>query len=383
MRNFIDEYLPMRKNITYWIKIILLLVLLQSCKSTTTLMKQEAALADKMGSRQTEYLYNRIKEIAKVGYAFGHQDATAYGMGWKNDGSIKRSDVHDVSGAYPAVYGFELGHIELGHSINLDTVDFKLMQKLIQRAHKMRGIVTLSWHPDNPVSKKSAWDTTAAVTEILKGGNLHNEYKAWLSKLANFMNELKDESGHGIPVVFRPFHEMNGDWFWWGKGNCSPEEYISLWRETFDILTKEYSVHNMLYAYSPNTLEKKEDYLKYYPGDLYVDILGIDIYQHGSSEEFIEALKNDIGLLQKIATDKNKPYVLSEAGLNEIPIANWWTEVLDRHIAKSGISWALFWRNAWPNHYFAPYPGQASASDFILYKNLSHVLFLNDVKKIR
>ena len=346
-------------------------------------MKQEAALADKMGSRQTEYLYNRIKEIAKVGYAFGHQDATAYGMGWKNDGSIKRSDVHDVSGAYPAVYGFELGHIELGHSINLDTVDFKLMQKLIQRAHKMKGIVTLSWHPDNPVSKKSAWDTTAAVTEILKGGNLHNEYKAWLFKLANFMNELKDESGNSIPVVFRPFHEMNGDWFWWGKGNCSPEEYISLWRETFDILTKEYNVHSMLYAYSPNTLEKKEDYLKYYPGDLYVDILGIDIYQHGSSEEFIEALKNDIGLLQKIATDKNKPYVLSEAGLNEIPISNWWTEVLDRHIAKSGISWALFWRNAWPNHYFAPYPGQASASDFILYKNLSHVLFLNDVKKIR
>lgn len=75
-------------------------------------MKQEANLADKMGSKQTEYLYNRIKVIAKVGYAFGHQDARAYGMGWKNDGSIKRSDVHDVTGEYPAVYGFELGHLD-------------------------------------------------------------------------------------------------------------------------------------------------------------------------------------------------------------------------------------------------------------------------------
>ena len=58
--NFINEYLPMRKKITYWIKIIFLLIYLQYCKSTTALMKQEATLADKMGSKQTEYLYNRI-----------------------------------------------------------------------------------------------------------------------------------------------------------------------------------------------------------------------------------------------------------------------------------------------------------------------------------
>ncbi|MGB5428558.1 MAG: beta-mannosidase, partial [Eudoraea sp.] len=102
-----------------------------------------------------------------------------------------------------------------------------------------------------------------------------------------------------------------------------------------------------------------------------------------NSEEFINALKKDISLLQKVASDKNKPYALSEAGLNEVPIANWWTKVLDPYIAKSGISWALFWRNAWPNHYYVPYIGQVSASDFILFKNLPHVLFLNDVKKIR
>jgi mannan endo-1,4-beta-mannosidase len=377
------EYIIMIQKGAYWTKIILLLVFLQSCKSTTNLMKQEAILADKMGTRQTEYLYNRIKEIAKVGYAFGHQDATAYGIGWKNNGDLKRSDVHDVTGEYPAVYGFELGHIELGHSMNLDSVDFKLMKKLIQRAYRSGGIITLSWHPDNPVSKKSAWDTTVAVPEILNGGKLHEEYKEWLSKLAHFFNGLEDASGNTIPIVFRPFHEMNGDWFWWGKGHCTPEEYMRLWSESFDILTREFNVHNLLYAYSPNTLEKKEDYLRYYPGDSYVDILGIDIYQHGNSEEFIDALKRDIGLLQKIAVDKNKPYALSEAGLNEIPIANWWTEVLDQHISDSGISWALFWRNAWPNHYFVPFTGQTSASDFILFKNLSHVLFLNDVKKIR
>ena len=383
MKNFTNEYFPMPKKITYWIKIILLIIFLQSCKSTTPLMKQEASLADEMGTKQTEYLYNRIKEISKAGYAFGHQDDMAYGMGWKNDGKMKRSDVHDVTGDYPAVYGFELGHIELGHSMNLDTVNFKLMQKLIKRAYKQKGIITISWHPDNPVSKGSAWDTSTAVSEILKGGSLHEEYKEWLLKLATFLKELKNGSGNTIPVVFRPFHEMNGDWFWWGEGHCTPEEYIRLWRESFEILTKEYQVHNVLYAYSPNTLEKPEDYLKYYPGDDYVDILGIDIYQHGNSEEFIEALKKDLVLLKKIGTDKNKPYALTESGLNEVPIANWWTEVLDRHIAKSGISWALFWRNAWPNHYYVPYIGQVSASDFVLFKNLPHVLFLKDVKKIR
>jgi len=370
-------------NYTCFIKLVFILFLFQSCKSTTVLMKKDTRLADSNASKETVYTLNRIREIAKHGYAFGHQDATAYGIGWKNDGSLYKSDVNNVTGDYPAVYGFELGHLELGHSRNLDTVDFQLMKNLIQKAHKKGGLITLSWHPDNPVSKKSAWDTTPAVSSILKDGSLHELYREWLAKIANFLKDIKDTSGRPIPVVFRPFHEMNGNWFWWGKRHCSPEEYIRLWRETFHILTNEYQVHHIIYAYSPNTLNQEKEFLKYYPGDTYVDILGMDIYQHSTTSKFIKDLNRDLGLLKKIATQKNKPYVLSEGGLNKIPVSNWWTEVLDPNLSKTGISWALFWRNAWLSHHYVPYPDHKNAADFKAFKELPHVLFLKEVKKIR
>lgn len=361
---------------------LLTILAMQSCTSYkklaagTTVVDDDAAI-------ETRYLLYRIKKIKDRGYAFGHQDATAYGIGWKNDGNLYKSDVNEVSGDFPAVYGFEIGHIELRHTQNLDSVNFALMKSLIRKAHEKKGIITISWHPDNPVSQESAWDTTNTVKYLLKGGALHTKYRGWLSGVADFLNDLKDKRGNDIPIVFRPYHEMNGSWFWWGDGNCSLEDYKKLWRETVEILSQDFDVHNVLYAYSVNTFQSEEEYLRYYPGDEYVDILGVDIYQHGTTENFVNALTTNLGILKKIATEKNKPFALSEAGLNKIPVADWWTQILDRHIADSGISWALFWRNAWPSHYFVPFPESKSSKDFIEFKELPHVLFLKDIEKIK
>lgn len=377
------QYLIKGNSLTILVKVLLFLFVLQSCKSTTALMKKDTALVNENATSETKYLFNRIKEMSKKGYAFGHQDATAYGLDWKNSDKQYRSDVNDVAGDYPGVYGFDIGHIERGAIQNLDSVSFVQMKYLIKEAHQKGGIITLSWHADNPNSKGSTWDTTATVKHILKGGSLHPKYRAWLLEVANFMGDLKSENGQPIPIVFRPYHEMNGAWFWWGKGNCTPEEYKTLWQETVQILSKEFKVHNLIYAYSPNGLSDPDDYLRFYPGDDYVDMLGIDIYQHGTTEEFVKQLQTDITLMKKIALQKDKPYALTEGGLNQIPVADWWTQIVDKNLAGSGIAWALFWRNAWPNHYFAPFVGQESSEDFVKFKNLQHVLFLEEVKKIR
>ena len=355
---------------------------LQSCKTYKNLPNTNKTVDDE-ASLETHYLLHRINRIKDFGYAFGHQDATAYGIGWKNDGTQYKSDVKEVSGDFPAVYGFEIGHIELGKKQNLDTVNFALMKRLIRKAHNKRGIITISWHPDNPLSKKSAWDTTKTVTYVLKGGALHTQYRGWLLRVADFLNDLKDSKGNLIPVVFRPYHEMNGSWFWWGEGNCTAQEYKQLWKETVAILRDEFNVHNLLYAYSVNTFQTKAEYLKYYPGDDYVDILGVDVYQHGTVEDFTAALHTDLSILSEIAKEKKKPFALTEAGLNMVNIDNWWTQVLDDNISEYDISWALFWRNAWPNHYFVPYTGSTSSYDFQKFKNFPHVLFLKDLKKIR
>jgi len=343
----------------------------------------ENELADSSADDSAKYLMSRINEISKTGYAFGHQDATAYGLHWKNHGNNYNSDVKEVSGDFPAVYGFEIGHIELGHTQNLDSVNFGLMAKLIQRAHKDGGIISLSWHPDNPVTKESAWDPSPAVSKVIEGGVLNPKYKAWLLKVADFINGLKTKSGKSIPIVFRPYHEMNGSWFWWGKGSCSPEEFKLLWKETFEILTTKYGVHNLLYCYATDAVKSEEEYLMYYPGDAYVDILGMDLYQHGTTEEYIEILNSNLSLLARVAKQKNKPHALTEGGLNMVTVDDWWTQVLDENVADKGLSWALFWRNAWPDHYYAPFKGQKSSADFKKFKKLPHVFFLKDVKKIK
>ncbi|MEO0571961.1 MAG: glycosyl hydrolase, partial [Bacteroidota bacterium] len=344
---------------------------------------RKLVLSDKDADNAAKFLMARIQEIPKTGYAFGHQDATAYGMGWKNDGSLYKSDIADVSGDFPAVYGFEIGHIELGHRQNLDSVNFALMTKLIQKANKAGGIITISWHPDNPVTKESAWDPSPAVSEILEGGILHPKYQAWIAKVANFMKGLKTKKGEPIPIVFRPFHEMNGSWFWWGHGNCTPEEFKLLWQQTYRLLTKTYKVNNLLYCYSTDAVKNEEEYLNFYPGDAYVDILGMDLYHKETTSAYLELLEDNLSLLAKIGKQKNKPYAMTEGGLNMIPVTDWWTNVLDKKVSNKGIAWALVWRNAWPNHYFGPFVGQKSSEDFRKFKSLNHVLFLSEIKKIR
>ncbi len=363
--------------------IILIMFSFLSCKSVLRSSAEQIELSDMNADENAKYLMVRIKEIAKTGYAFGHQDATAYGIGWKNDGELYKSDVNEVTGDFPGVYGFELGHLELGHTQNLDTVNFQLMAKLIKTAYEKGGILTISWHPNNPTTKKSAWDPTSSVSHILEGGVLNPKYRGWLNRLADFLNSLRTKSGKAIPVVFRPYHEMNGSWFWWGNTSCTSAEFKQLWRETFDILTQNHGVHNLIYCYATDAVDNKSEYLNFYPGDDYVDMLGIDLYHKKTTEDYIELLNDNLGMLAEIAKEKNMPFALTEGGLDGVKVENWWTEVLDKNISNKGLSWALVWRNASLNHYFAPFVGQLSSKDFIRFKKLPHVLFLQETSEIR
>ncbi|WP_049782657.1 hypothetical protein [Maribacter sp. HTCC2170] len=74
---------------------------------------------------------------------------------------------------------------------------------------------------------------------------------------------------------------------------------------------------------------------------------------------------------------------MTEGGLNMVSEESWWTEVLHKNIANKGISWALFWRNAWPDHYFAPFKGQKSSEDFIKFHAKENVLFLKALSQIK
>lgn len=134
-------------------------------------------------------------------------------MGWKYRPG--RSDIKDVTGDYPAVYGWELGRLELDHTVNLDSVLFVKMKGLIRAGYERSGVITISWHLNNPLTGATAWDPAkGTMASILPGGGKHALYKAWLDKVAAFLQDLKGRRGEYIPVVLRLFHEINGDWFW-------------------------------------------------------------------------------------------------------------------------------------------------------------------------
>lgn len=364
--------------------ILLISSIIFSCKTPSALSVAGVEVADRKASIETKLLYKRLGKIAQKGIAFGHQDATAYGVGWKHEDMSNdlRSDIMEVTGKFPAVHGFDIGHIELGKTHNLDTVSFALMKDHIQQLHRKGAITTMSWHVDNPVSGGSSWDTTSAVSAVLKGGEQREKYELWIKRLATFFNSLKDENTKAIPVIFRPYHEMNGSWFWWGAGHTTPQEYKQLWRETQQLLIAN-NVHNLLYAYSPNTLNTEEDFDIYYPGDQYVDVLGVDIYNHSGNPAFTTSVKNNLEILKQKAAAGNKPYALSESGNNNFGEDEfWWTQVLYPGIKDSGIAWVLFWRNARPSHYFATYKGEISEEDFRTFEELDEILFLDEIKNI-
>lgn len=360
--------------------ILFLLFLNFSCTSFYNETYKKPDLVDENPSMNLKKVHKKLFYSTKKGVAIGHQDATSYGVGWKYDENKKTvtSDAEQVSGSLPAVYGFDIGHIELNNEYNLDSVSFDSMRNLIIKAHNQGGLITISWHLDNPVTAGNSWDKTPAVSKILKDEKYKVKYELWIERVADFFKSLK-VNNELVPIIFRPFHEMNGSWFWWGEGNCSATDYKTLWQETVKLLRDKHNLHNLLYVYSPNKLNPEDDYMKYYPGDEYVDILGIDIYDFNDSEAFAKSVVNDLNIVKSIANKKNKLFAFTETGLEGVKTQNWFTEIVYPNIENTGASWILFWRNANKKHHYLPYKGHHNASDFKAFKEKPKTLFLEDL----
>lgn len=339
---------------------------------------------DPDATAETKALYHNIGELSSKGIMFGHQETLGYGVDW--DGGEFDSDVYRTAGVFPAVFGWELCCIEHRVNDNCDGVSFKKTKQWVRQIYEKNGISTFSWHADNPAGGDS-WATGGhAVGRILPGGDLHGLFLEWLDNIAAFLGDLKDSHGRLIPVVLRPYHEQNGDWFWWGSKSCTPEEYVALWRFTFDYLCRQKQLHNILWCFSPGEVQSKEQYLETWPGDDYVDILGIDSYFSDRWPKSREQTTRLYELLVTIAEEKNKIAALAETGFETIPQADWWTKVLLERLNATEktrkLAWVLVWRNARYNHYYVPYPGQISAEDFKVFVENPRTLFLSDMPEI-
>ncbi len=347
---------------------------------------------DKQATKPTRNLLQNLKLISSKGFMFGHQDDQAYGVGWKAEDG--RSDVKETAGSFPAVHGWDVGK-RLSSDENIDNVRFTNMLRWIRLGYERGGINTLSWHLDNLTTDGNAWDKTSSVKDILPGGSKHAQFREQLELLANMLNACKAGKNQ-IPIIFRPWHEHNGDWFWWGKGNCTEEEYIQLFRYTVDYLKNEKGIHHLLYAFSPDRSRLRLDsnavgnYLYGYPGDDYVDIIGLDNYGDvGRSggpdstdvqkEKFIASLK----LITAIAKEKGKVAALTETGLEGVTNPDWFTEIILNPVKAEDegidLAWVLVWRNANTTHHYAPYKGHFSEPDFKKFAEDPYTYFESDL----
>lgn len=340
---------------------------------------------------------------------YGHQDDPFYGITWQwEDG---RSDTKELVGDYPAVMGFDIGGIEMGDERNLDSVPFAKIREEIQNHYRRGGIITISWHPRNPLLGTTAWieaDTVAynqavqslhqlrqcclasrvtdpktTVRSILPGESHYDKYQLWLHRVTAFLASLTDDSGNPLPFIFRPWHENNGSWFWWGQHLCSDEEFHQLWNMTQDFIRKRLP-DNIVWSYSPNLQGNwtEEEWLVRYPGDDRVDLIGEDAYQWGTEADFISQLTADLEIITKIAREHGKLIAMTECGHQMSPDATWWTRVFKPTIENYPICYFLPWRNWWKDHFGAS-KDAATADDFLLWSKDKQLLFVNDIKKIK
>jgi mannan endo-1,4-beta-mannosidase len=351
-------------------------------------------------NQQTEKLFENLKKLSAEGkIMFGMANPTSIGYisGPKNN-QIDQSDSKDITGSHPAFHESDL----MWYS---DTTFKKYDMEALRQAYKRGAVCGYCWHFRGRHSQefyakkdgKFTGDKDLVKQIIASPDRASNDALDW------FLNQLDNEvipvfRELGFPLVFRPFHEMNGNWFWWGTDNCTPEEYQKLFRITVDYLRKN-KINNLLIAWSVNV----DVSFEHYPGNDYVDILGLDSYEPGIEpwnpmEKFIASL----GQLTDYAAKHQKVAALTETGCRKEngkfrysdKYPKFWTEhILEPILADvkaKRIVWMLSWYNAdWKNdltgQYYIPYKminrpnSQKAVKDFIDFYKSEHLLFENEL----
>ncbi len=192
---------------------------------------------------------------------------------------------------YPSLLGIDLGRCGFGLGFIKDhewaTVSQMVCEVVDYAAEG--GIVTIASHFRNPSMPEQTYsdigssdrgilgDDQAWNDIITEGTALNAQFMMELERCARTLGALKDA---GVPIIWRPMHEVDGKWFWWGT--CSDTRYyVELWKYIYNYFTVDCGLDNLIWHYSPSITE---NCAAYYPGDEYVDIVGCDWYTGGELE---------------------------------------------------------------------------------------------------
>ena len=201
-----------------------------------------------------------------------------------------------------------------------------------------------------------------------------------MNRVTVFLKSLTDNKGNPIPVIFRPWHENNGSWFWWGQNNCTDDEFHALWNMLQDHVNKQLPT-SIVWSYSPNLdgMWTETRFLKRYPGDSRVDLIGNDAYQWGTEADFKAGVTADLKFISTFASQHCKLIAMTECGYQNSPDATWWTRVFKPLIENYPVCYFLPWRNYKKEHFGASKDAK-TAEDFKAWAKDKRLLLLNDIK---
>lgn len=220
--------------------------------------------------------------------------------------------------------------------ISLDEARESTIREAIDR-HREGHIITLMWHASLPghgdcCHGSSIWtmDKGPSPEEwnelVSEGTDLNLVWKSEADKIAGYLKILRDND---VPVLWRPYHEMNGVWFWWG---CKPGDsgFKKLWVMMYEYFTKHHGLNNLLWVWNPNAPrnipgDEAWPYKDYFPGMEYVDVLAADVYHNDYRQSHHDQL---------LELGQGKPVALGEVG--NIPTL----KILDQ---QDGWTWFMPW----------------------------------------
>ena len=224
-------------------------------------------------------------------------------------GSTRLAGVEKLTGLYPVIFGQDFGFSAAG---TWDGINFRqqLVDEAIRR-HNDGFIITLMWHAVRPIEEEPVTFNESILGKLTEqhwndlvtpGTEIHERWKSQVDVIAFFLKQLREAA---VPILWRPYHEMNGDWFWWGKKPGS-RGYNCLYRMLFERLTYFHKLNNLLWVFNASELRTNVDpYHFYYPGGDVVDVLATDVYSNKFSVFDYNAL---------LALAGSKPIALGEVG---------------------------------------------------------------------
>jgi mannan endo-1,4-beta-mannosidase len=234
-----------------------------------------ASPVDPEATPQARALLHEIDNLSGHGILSGQHN-------FPNTVSRYSDRILELTGSYPAIFGQDFGFS--GGEDKDSTLGRPSMIAEVIRQYHRGAVIALTWHAvrpteDEPVTFHDSVQGHLSDWEwqqlLAPGTDLHARWEKQVDRIAGYLRELQDA---GVPVLFRPYHEMNGNWFWWG-GRPGPQGSQELYRQLYNRYVHVHQLHNLVWVWNVNAPSVNAGPVdQYFPGPDFADVLTMDIY---------------------------------------------------------------------------------------------------------